>query len=377
MNPLSLSSALLVEVSRTLTARIEAGLRSDGREIKALPSHLGPPDPGTRGAVLAFDTGGTNMRAALIEVDEQGARVSKGPVERRVPDGRDGAAVRAEEFFGAHADLAEELGARDLPVGYCFSYPSQSLPDRDAILLSWTKGLRVEGVEGQRVGRALRQALEARALRPGPVTVLNDTVAALLALGPSPRGIGLIVGTGHNVASYYPLARIPKLGRTNEAGRMAVNLECGNFHPPHLSALDDELDRRLGDQPGTQRLEKAVSGFYLPKLFNLIDPEHPVEDGKALVERAQKDGPGGVTARALIERSADLVAAVVAGVIRSARDDEGPMVEIQAEGGLFASPGYEARFKSTLAMLSDEPFQIRRAPEANLRGSARAALSKP
>lgn len=377
MSPLSLSSALLVEVSRTLTARIEAGLRSEGREIKALPSHLGPPEPGTRGVVLCFDTGGTNMRAALIEVDEEGARVAKGPAERRVPDGRDGEAVRAEDFFGAHAELAEQLGARDLPVGYCFSYPSRSLPDRDAVLLSWTKGLRVEGVEGRPVGAALRQALEARSLRPGPVTVLNDTVAALLALGPSPRGIGLIVGTGHNVATYYPLSRIPKLGRTQEPGRMAVNLECGNFHPPHLSAFDDELDRRLGDQPGAQRLEKAVSGFYLPTLYNLIVPDHPVEDGRALVERAHRDGPGSATARALIERSADLVAAVVAGVIRSARDDEAHTVEIQAEGGLFASPGYEARFKSTLAMLSDEPFHIRRAPEANLRGAARAALSKP
>ena len=43
---------------------------------------------------------------------------------------------------------------------------------------------------------------------------------------------------------------------------MAINLESGNFSPPHLTTADDALDR-ASDNPGAQRFEKAVPGAWL------------------------------------------------------------------------------------------------------------------
>ena len=76
---------------------------------------------------------------------------------------------------------------------------------------------------------------------------MNDTVASLLA-GAIARGgkhpeafVGLIVGTGTNMAGFFRAERIGKLDESPIA-TMAVNLESGAFHPPHLTAWDQAVD---------------------------------------------------------------------------------------------------------------------------------------
>jgi hexokinase len=368
---LPLTPAQLGEIRSALSAKIAEGLHRDGAQIKALPAFLGPPPADLEGRVLAVDTGGTNMRAAVVELGAQD-RIVAGPVHAQVPAGRDGEPVSADEFFGAHAALVERLGGvRGLPIGYCFSYPSESLPDHDARLIRWTKGLQVEGVEGTAVGAALSRALAARGLQPGPVVVLNDTVASLIAgargSAAPERTIGLIVGTGSNMAGFFDQEAVPKL-KAAWRGPIAINLESGNFHPPHLASFDDEVDRQ-SENAGAQRFEKAVSGYYLPQLYQAIDPQRAPPGGAALVERANA---GDTIARSLIDRSADLVAVGLAALA----DFSGPApVRVLAEGGLFWSPsGYSARVQATLERLG-RPLEIARRADANLIGAAAAALS--
>ena len=279
MTALALDLLQLAEIKNALVARIEAGLAKDGQEIKVLPAFLAPPKEGLTGRALAIDTGGTNLRAAVLEVSSQATRVIEGPIGATVPSGRDGTPVDRDAFFGVHADIVAKLKlARGLPIGFCFSYPSAVEPSLDARLISWTKGIDVEGVVGTLVGEGLVDALKKRDLAPGRVTVLNDTVASLLAassLTPaSSRTIGLIVGTGHNIASFFAGERITKLSTQKVPvahGVMAVNLESGNFHPPFLTPFDDAVDAR-SDNHGRQRMEKAVSGFYLPQIFAAAMP---------------------------------------------------------------------------------------------------------
>lgn len=378
---LSLDTAQLLEVAATLASRIARGLTEDGGELRALPAFLRPPRAGTHGQVLALDAGGTNLRAAVVELAADGrARLTAGPVQSTIPDGRDGRAVDRAAFYAAHVALVRQLdGARGLPVGYCFSYPTASEPDGDARLIRWTKGVHVEGLEGARVGQGLVEALAAAGLSPGRVVVLNDTVASLLAAAghtPQPaRALGLIVGTGHNLASYFDGAHVTKLS-PRWSGPLAVNLESGNYHPPHLTALDEALDQSTGD-PGRQRLEKAVSGYYLPQLFSRARPARaPLADGRALLsvagDAADPDAP---LAQALIDRSADLVAAALAGVARFHEGAE--PITVLAEGGLFHStPRYAARVSERLATLHPgAPVVLARAADANLVGAAWAALA--
>lgn len=388
--PFLLDDQALGEVRARLGERIAEGLAAEEREIRALPAWFSPPDPGLSGTAVVVDTGGTNMRAALVELcPGAGARVLAGPFSDVVP--RDAERpVDGDEFFRAQAALVGRLGAPpQVPVGYCFSYPSSHEPDGDATLISWTKGIRIAGVEGTRVGRGLSAAMTNLGLRPGPVRVLNDTVAALAAgaylhgASAFPETVGLIVGTGSNMAAFLPREAVTKLGPEADAARrirIAVNLESGNFHPPHLTAWDDALDA-ASNNPGRQRFEKAVSGFYLPHLFRTVltdcaavDPER---GSRALVEL--RDGADGgdpaLLAGALLDRSADLVAAALAGLCDVLPG--GRAVTTVAEGSLiWKTPGFAERVGAVASRLLGEgrPLRIVAVPDANLVGSACAAL---
>jgi hexokinase len=392
LRALELGTEQLQEVRGALREKILRGLAKDGEEIKALPAYLSPPDPGLTGRALVVDTGGTNMRAAIVELGRDGPEIVAGPLKRKVPDGREGRKVSRDDFFGAHRELVSELGREvvRLPIGYCFSYPSEIMPDTDARLIRWTKGLQIPGVEGTLVGSALRDTLSAAGFEPGPIAVLNDTVASLLggasfagSRGASYSGVlGLIAGTGTNIATFFDRDQITKLGDAVWHGQMAVNLESGNFHPPHLTIWDEALDE-CSNNPGAQRFEKAVSGFYLPYLFEKVLPDLPAFDpakGSAiLAELRARGSPDEASAAArILDRSADLIAAALAGTIDVApRDGE---LGVLAEGGLFwGIPGFRERVEGTLSRLLSggaRSAEIMKLEDANLFGSATAALMR-
>lgn len=371
-----LSLQQLEDIRAALRDRIQEGLAADGQQVACLPAYLAQPQPGQHGEALVVDAGGTNVRAAWVRLDGE-VSILKGPLSGVLPDGRS-RPVHAPEFFGYQSDLLLQLGApTGLPLGYCFSYPARVEPSGDARLLHWTKGIKVTGVVGELVGQALRAAYG----QPGVVKVLNDTVAALLGgaifAGPEyTQHIGLIVGTGNNMATFLPKSKLTKLEQPWE-GTMAVNLESGNFHPPHLDAVDDTIDS-ISDNPGKQRYEKAVSGFYLPQLLQCLCPHLRLPEGassKEVVEWADKPGqePASLAARWLLDRSADMVAAGLAAVADHLAEGN---LAIQAEGGLFwKATGYRDRVQATLEKLVTRRFAIIRGDEVNLVGAAAAALA--
>ncbi|AUX24958.1 hexokinase type III [Sorangium cellulosum] len=378
---MNLSLTELQDIRRTLAARIVFGLSTPGTEIAALPAYLAPPPAGMTGRAVVVDAGGTNLRAAIVELMPGGAsRIVAGPESARFPGGPE---IAGDAFFEVQAEVVERLGAvHGLPVGYCFSYPSETLPSLDARLLRWTKGIQIPGVEGTCVGERLGRALAARRLRPGPVRVLNDTVASLLGGafahgGAQPAAfIGLIVGTGTNMATFLPASRIPKLKTGHFVAPMAINLENGNYNPPHLRPADAELDA-ASENPGAQRFEKAVSGAYLPRLFARLCPDHAPLASAADLVALREQGPDAArkVAGELLQRSADLVAAALAAVVDVL---EGPAgVGVLAEGSLFwGDPRYAPRVHDTLRALVGarvEP-RISRLDHVNLIGSACAAL---
>lgn len=382
----TLDTSRLVAVRDAMSAAILEGLAADGAQVRALPAHLPPPPDSTAGDALVIDTGGTNMRAAVVRITPgEAATVICGPEERRLPVRDEGEGLDAQGFFRIQAELAQQVGAQPgLPVGYCFSYPSDVRPNRDARLIRWTKGIDIPGVEGELVGTGLREALAAVGLEPGPVRVLNDTVASLLAgaraFGGTPAHVlGLIAGTGTNMAGFHDAAGAPKLEGLPTP--MAINYESGNFSPPHLLEADDAVDAASGN-PGQQRFEKAVSGYYLPFVFARLHPDHEGFDPQAgtgpLVELAYEGEPGppSRTARALLERSADLVAAGLAGALAT-YPEAARHVGILAEGSLFwRATGYADRVQDTLRTLlaGARTFEILHPEEANLVGAACAAL---
>jgi hexokinase len=385
LSALSLDLVDLGDVRRALAARIAEGLEADGQQIRALPAHLPPPEARTAGLALVMDLGGTHMRAALVELGDGGPQLVAGPIDERLDLREAGGQVSREAFFDRQAALLARLAPPPgLPLGYCFSYPAAVGPSRDAVLLAWTKGIDVPGVVGTPVGAGLAEAARRAGVQVGRVTVLNDTVATLLAAtlthGGRDKGrvLGLILGTGTNIAAFIDCARAPKLAAAGLTGLMAVNLESGNFTPPHLTRWDDALDR-ASINPGAQRLEKAVSGYYLPYLFAELCPGlpgfDPGEGTAALTRIAAETTDAGTLARRVLDRAADLTAAALAGVID--HYVEGEAISLLAEGSTFwKTPGFAGRVEAGVAALlgPTRPVQLVRVSDANLLGAACAAL---
>ncbi len=385
---LELDGALLGRLKGELSLRIAEGLARDGGQIRALPAWLGPPARGLAGRALVLDTGGTRVRAALLELFPRGGqRVLRRSPEISLPAGRNDGELRGEEFFDIQARLLASLNPDPgMPLGFCFSYPSESLSTGDARLLRWTKGVRVSGVEGTEVGSRLVDALGRRRVKVSRVRVLNDTVAALLAGARQHESarpgsvLGLVLATGTNMAAFVPPGMAPKLSRAAPewSGSMAFNMESGNFHPPGLCHLDDLVDA-ASENPGRQRFEKAVSGFYLPRLLRAALPPEQRKGapgtGEALVALRDSGGPGAELAGALLRRSAHMVAAAVLG-LADAMGARGPLL-LAAEGGLFwGAGGYSRQVARTLARLDHRPVSICRTADANLLGAACAALGR-
>ncbi len=387
---LILSRGALEDIRATLAERIREGLKKEKGEIGALPTYLAPPGADAAGEALVIDIGGTNIRAAGVSLSRGGTvAVSRKPAATLLTSTWDSAAA----FFDRQAELALSLApSPGLPIGYCFSYPFQARPDGDAVLLYWTKQLTVPGVAGHKVGEMLLNAFAQRGYRARRVRVLNDTVASLLGgdLGFRKGGrfdtfIGLIVGTGTNMAAYFPTHLLAAKVSGTEFGhaKMAVNLESGNYHPPHLTSFDDELDATY-PHAGRHRLEKAVSGKFLPPLYTFIKGGRatpPFLSTRELFELARKhpETPDSTLARAIVSRSADLVAACLAGLI-DVLEAKG-RIGILGEGGVINNnPDYHARVTRQLAtLLGDNPesptrFDILQLENVNLIGAAAAAI---
>jgi len=179
------------------------------------------------------------------------------------------------------------------------------------------------------------------------------------------------------------------------SGETPVNLESGNFVPPHLTAYDVEVDAN-SDNKGFQRFEKAISGMYLGRTFRAVYPNDGLDvnlDAAGLskmMNNPDQFKPEYVeTAFQIYERSAKLVAASIAGLVLNLNSAYPSVKKIQvlAEGSLFWSKVkahntkyvdvVNASLKELLAEsgLGDKEVQISRIENANLIGAAMSVLS--
>lgn len=408
---LTLSNQQLEQVRDELAQQIAQGLAQDGQTIKALPSYMRRPSGNAQGDVVVVDAGGTNVRAAHVQLNGKEVSFISAPQADRtlMSEAQTVGAISRETFFARQAALVQKVcAASEFNLGYCFSYPSSNQPNGDAALVNWTKGINIE----QMIGTSLRESLNTATAQNGQTAlktpVLNDTITTLLAGAWMDDGcdqyIGIIAGTGMNAAGFYRTELISKLNATDNAAwddqeLMAVNLELGNFHPSCLSIYDDELDAAgVDDHPGKQRLEKAIAGKYTASIFGRIvgreaclalpdawafDPESGSRTHAGHVTQLRRyHGYMAEIATALINRGADLTAAALAGVVVSQDmpNNQPATIGVLAEGTLFwQTQGYRERVEATLSALTPGHITIKILQntsdvDANFIGAACAAL---
>lgn len=399
-NIFKLENEQLKEIALSLRQKVEEGLAKENAEIQCLPTFITPKSNNINGKALVLDLGGTNYRVATVNFANDKATIhpengwKKDLSVMKTPD------FTREELFKELADPIGEI-KRDveMPIGYCFSYAAESLPDGDAKLLHWTKGVHIKEMLGQPVGKPLLEYLNERnEPKFTNIKVLNDTVASLFAgLTDSNYDayIGLIVGTGTNMATFIPADKITKLPVSIQAdGLIPVNLESGNFHPPFLTTVDEMVDA-CSDSRGMQRFEKAVSGMYLGEILKSTFPLDEFEekfDAQKLTTimnypDIHKEKYVQV-AHWIYNRSAQLVASSLAGLISLlvSYNKDIKKVCLVAEGSMFWSLNRNDKNYNVLVMeeldillnelgIGDVKVHVNKMNNANLVGTAIAALS--
>lgn len=399
-NIFKLDNEQLKGIAHAFREKVEEGLNKNNAEIQCIPTFILPKATDVKGKALVLDLGGTNYRVAIVDFSTEKPIIYPNNGWKKDMSIMKSPGYTREELFKELADLIVEIKREEeIPIGYCFSYPTESIPGGDARLLRWTKGVDIREMVGQFVGKPLLDYLnEKNKIRFTGVKVLNDTIASLFA-GLTDKSydayIGLIVGTGTNMATFIPSDKITKLDpECHVQGLIPVNLESGNFYPPFLTAVDDTVDA-TSDSLGKQRFEKAVSGMYLGDILKAAFPLEEFEekfDARKLTAimnypDIHKDIYVQV-AHWIYNRSAQLVAASLAGLIALLKlyNRDIHRVCLIAEGSLFWSESRKDKNYNILVMeklqellreleLEDVEVHINSMDNANLIGTGIAALS--
>ena len=399
-NIFKLDNEQLKGIAHAFREKVEEGLNKNNAEIQCIPTFILPKATDAKGKALVLDLGGTNYRVAIVDFSTEKPIIYPNNGWKKDMSIMKSPGYTREELFKELADLIVEIKREEeMPIGYCFSYPTESIPGGDARLLRWTKGVDIREMVGQFVGKPLLDYLnEKNKIRFTGVKVLNDTIASLFA-GLTDKSydayIGLIVGTGTNMATFIPSDKITKLDpECHVQGLIPVNLESGNFYPPFLTAVDDTVDA-TSDSLGKQRFEKAVSGMYLGDILKAAFPLEEFEekfDARKLTAimnypDIHKDIYVQV-AHWIYNRSAQLVAASLAGLIALLKSYNRDIhrVCLIAEGSLFWSESRKDKNYNILVMeklqellreleLEDVEVHINSMDNANLIGTGIAALS--
>jgi hexokinase len=269
-------------IARDFGAQIARGLAGEGGSLKMLRTFTRQPSGRERGRVVVVDWGGTKARAGLVELGGGGSVRIVAEEALTFPDAMKRGAPEPvfDLIAGAVGRVAGAQAIGAAPLAFVYSYPARLERIDRAVALASTKGWRLQGLVGRDVAEMLTAALERAGLtRIRLAAVANDTVAALILqsyqargrdAGAAPATIGLILGTGTNLAADLGPAGIR-------------NLESGNFDGVGAveTPYDAALDRELAEPPtGAQRFEKMVSGHYLGEILR-----------RALVDLGR--GPGG------------------------------------------------------------------------------------
>ncbi len=251
-------------------SEMDKGLEGDDSSLRMIPTYIEADNQFRTGVpVTAIDAGGTNFRAAKVMFTDEGRLEMTEPIKGKMP-GQD-ETVSKEEFFRIIADFVKKFADETESIGFCFSYPTEILPNKDGILLQFSKEIQAPEVIGEKIGQNLLNKL---GMPDKDIVLLNDTVATLLA-GKSASFeqeydsyIGFILGTGTNTCYIENNEKITK-NRDLQPGRsQIINIESGAFSKAPRGEIDLNFDKTTATL-GQYTFEKMISGGYFGGLAHV------------------------------------------------------------------------------------------------------------
>lgn len=222
---------------------------------------------------------------------------------------------KRQPTFHTKEDLLSFLLAEVDPdvssIGLNFAYPLSPFSrsgQLDGRLVSGSKEHRFDDLVGKAVGEELENYIAEKIHRQVHISLANDTICLLLSglsiTHPDVLAAG-VIGTGINMAFFTSPTE-------------AINTEAANFNRFTLSPEATQIDKE-SVMPGKALLEKEISGGYLYKHYNLRItreglPYSPISSTEELDALAKSGSPEGKLAAEVLKRSAQLSAALIAGI---------------------------------------------------------------
>ena len=162
-NIFQLNNEQLKEIARSFKAKVEEGLNTENAEIQCIPTFITPKASGINGKSLVLDLGGTNYRVAIVDFCKMPPTIHPNNGWKKDMSIMKTPGYTREELFKEMADMITGIKReKEMPIGYCFSYPTESVPGGDAKLLRWTKGVDIKEMIGEVVGKPLLDYLNER-----------------------------------------------------------------------------------------------------------------------------------------------------------------------------------------------------------------------
>jgi hexokinase len=250
---------------------MEQGLAGGASSLEMIPTYIEiQKDVPTDKRVVVMDAGGTNFRVAVVHFNRDQQPVIEDLKLYSMPGVDE--EVGKDEFFEIMAGYVRDIADISSNIGFCFSYPTEALPNRDGRLLRFSKEIKAAEVQGQMIGENLNAALVSIGFKDQKhIVILNDTVTTLLAGRAASFDknydsfVGFILGTGTNCAYIESNKNITKKPELDPAKSQIVNIESGGFGKGPLGAIDKEFDKSTKN-PGDHTFEKMISGAYLGPL---------------------------------------------------------------------------------------------------------------
>jgi hexokinase len=271
------------EGCRLFIQEMDKGLRGEKSSLPMLPTYIEVDrNVPINKKVIVLDAGGTNFRVATVSFTEEYRPVVEN-LSTHIMPGSD-KKVSRDEFFKQIAEYTSPVINMSSNIGFCFSYPTEALPEKDGRLMYMSKEIQAKEVEGEVIGKNMLIALAGMGYEGKKhVVLLNDTVATLLAGKVSHRNrtfssyIGFILGTGSNCSYIEKNSNILKVKGLDQEKSQAINAESGAFAKAKRGDLDRRFDSMMVN-PGVHTFEKMISGRYLGPLCGMII-RVAIEDG--------------------------------------------------------------------------------------------------
>ena len=249
--------------------QMELGLSSnDG--LPMVPTYVsGRLIPKQGRKAIAVDVGGTNLKVALLEMNDFKTRiidiVKEPSMGKTVP-------VTFDVFINDLVRKIEPFLKYSKMISFSFSHEVKHRNDMDGQVSYLSKEILITDFKGRLLADSLKQGIKKHTGVDVNVVLINDTVGvagSMLQHGDEFQNyFGVVMGTGANACYIEQSKNIKKIDDA-KTETMFINVESGEYVPLIVSAIDQEFDSTTL-MPNTAILEKMVSGEYLGKLYYFL-----------------------------------------------------------------------------------------------------------